>query len=597
MKKNTLLYVSLLILLFSVFIHPAMFVTASEISGEKASKNNFEYTVKDGKITINQYTGNDTAVTIPTEIDGYKVTTIGENAFNNKVIESVTIPEGIISIEANAFAGNHLSILKLPDSIVEIGDSAFAANNLFDIKMPTSTVIYGDQVFADQQITKIVPFSNADNREIELAGLISYVGRVTNGVEVTNVSNGVSFEPELLFYPDGTFTVPANVTAFSFDFRSKAQLEAPAGQYSGHVNVTLASEQAGDIIVMYLDENGQSILPSKTIGDGTIGEAYNATTADYKPDIPGYILDETQLPDNALGYFSDQIQTVVYRYKRDQTSVNVHDSTIYVGEKWQAEDNFDGALDKDGNALSYDQIDVEGRVDTSATGNYEITYSYGGISSVAVVEVLENKAAVNVHDSTMYVGEKWQAEDNFDGALDKDGNALSYDQIDVEGRVDTSVTGNYEITYSYGGISSVAVVEVLENKAAVNVHDSTMYVGEKWQAEDNFDGAQAKDGDTVKFSEITVDASRININKSGIYEVYYNYGGVTSIATITVKDKLTSGVIVSKINSNTDNVKNKQLLKTGEKDSSNQVFLGIMLIILTGLLQIKARRLRGKLNN
>ena len=66
----------------------------------------FTYTITDEKVTITGYTGSDTEVTIPSEIDGYPVVIIGENAFNGFTgLTSITIPLGITNIRANAFLG------------------------------------------------------------------------------------------------------------------------------------------------------------------------------------------------------------------------------------------------------------------------------------------------------------------------------------------------------------------------------------------------------------------------------------------------------------------------------------------------------------
>ena len=72
---------------------------------------------------------------------------------------------------------------------------------------------------------------------------------------------------------------------------------------------------------------------------------------------------------------------------------------------------------------------------------------------------------------------------------------------------------------------------------AVNVHDSTIYVGDTWQAEDNFDGALDKEGNDLAFSALTVDTSQVDPSKAGSYKVTYSYDGITVTATITVKEK------------------------------------------------------------
>ena len=234
--------------------------------------------------------------------------------------------------------------------------------------------------------------------------------------------------------------------------------------------------------------------------------------------------------------------TAIVTVKDKMTAVNVHDSTIYVGDNWEAEDNFDSALDKDGNDVALSDLTVDvSKADTSKAGSFDVTYTYDGVTSTATITVKEKMTAVNVHDSTIYVGDKWEAEDNFDNALDKDGNSVDFQDLTIDAsQADTSKSGSFEVTYTYDGVTSTAVVTVKEKQTAVNVHDSTIYVGDSWEAEDNFNSALDKDGNDVALSDLTVDASQSDTSKAGSFKVTYTYDGITSTATITVKEKMTA---------------------------------------------------------
>ena len=376
------------------------------------------------------------------------------------------------------------------------------------------------------------------------------------------------------------------------------------------------------LTIKYVDESGNEIYPSRRIDDST-NQPYNVSTSDYIPQIPGYELDTSKLPSNAIGVFQRGEFTVTYVYQKAQidytdilikdstihtqdtwspidnfieasskegkqltyeeflanggivsgtvdtqtagtytvsytlnnltkvativvkprlTAINVSDSTIYVGDPWEAEDNFESALDKDGNDVDFSALTVDAsKADTSKAGSFEVTYTYDGVTSTAIVTVKEKQTAVNVHDSTIYVGDSWEAEDNFESALDKDGNDVDFSALTVDAsKADTSKAGSFDVTYTYDGVTSTAAITVKEKMTAVNVHDSTIYVGDNWQAEDNFDSALDKDGNPIDFQELTVDASKAETNKAGTFEVTYTYDGVMSIAIITVKEKMTA---------------------------------------------------------
>lgn len=65
--------------------------------------NGFEYTVSSNNVTITNYTGTSKNVTIPENINGKKVTAIGSWAFSSKAIESVVIPNTVVSLGDYSF--------------------------------------------------------------------------------------------------------------------------------------------------------------------------------------------------------------------------------------------------------------------------------------------------------------------------------------------------------------------------------------------------------------------------------------------------------------------------------------------------------------
>ncbi|MBF2482366.1 bacterial Ig-like domain-containing protein, partial [Listeria seeligeri] len=233
--------------------------------------------------------------------------------------------------------------------------------------------------------------------------------------------------------------------------------------------------------------------------------------------------------------YNDTVTTVNVTVKDNATEVNAHDSTIYTGDTWSAKDNFDSARDKDGNAVTFADVTVEGTVDNTQAGTYPITYKYDGFSKTIQVSVKNPQTAIYAHDSVVYTGDTWTAKDNFDRAIDKAGNAVAYKDVTVEDAadVDLATPGTYSVTYRYAGISKVVQITVKPRLTKVESHDSTIYAGDTWQAKDNFDAATNKKGDNVKLADVTV-TGQVDTQTPGTYEVTYRYDGVTSVSHVTV---------------------------------------------------------------
>lgn len=146
---------------------------------------------------------------------------------------------------------------------------------------------------------------------------------------------------------------------------------------------------------------------------------------------------------------------------------------------------------------------------------------------------------VKAEDSTILVGSEWHPADNFIEATDQAGQAVDFSQISVTGNVDTTKAGDYEIVYHNQGKEDKAIVHVVDSQEKLTVKNSTIYVGDSWQDLDNFVSATAEDGKDVPFSDIHVTGT-VDTTKAGVYDVTYEYKGVTQIAKITVLDKQTS---------------------------------------------------------
>lgn len=166
-----------------------------------------------------------------------------------------------------------------------------------------------------------------------------------------------------------------------------------------------------------------------------------------KIDVQGTV-NVDKIGDYKIVYKNGTKEAKAIVHVRDDSRLQVKDSTIYVGDSWKPEENFVSATDKTGQDVPFEKITVSGQVDTSKAGVYPIVYSYEGKEETAHVTVKPDQSKLEVKDTTIYVGDSWKPEDNFVSATDRDGHAISFDKVQVKGEVDTKKTGEYQISYT-----------------------------------------------------------------------------------------------------------------------------------------------------
>jgi hypothetical protein len=117
------------------------------------SEPNFKIDI-DGKIFA--WEGSETKLVIPAQINGIKVTKIGESVFRNRKLTSVIIPEGVTAINYEAFRDNRLTSVIIPASVSYIGHRAFADNRLVSVIISSDFISIEDHAFtANNKLTSI----------------------------------------------------------------------------------------------------------------------------------------------------------------------------------------------------------------------------------------------------------------------------------------------------------------------------------------------------------------------------------------------------------------------------------------------------------
>ena len=134
----------------------------------------YQYEIDGDNVRITKYIGSDLDVEIPEQIDGKYVTRIGEKAFEDSDITSVSIPSMVTEIEYGTFSGcsslknvtfsnegnlktigefaffySGVENLVLPDGLTTINKRAFSGSSLITLNMPDSVTNMGVHVFSN----------------------------------------------------------------------------------------------------------------------------------------------------------------------------------------------------------------------------------------------------------------------------------------------------------------------------------------------------------------------------------------------------------------------------------------------------------------
>ena len=104
-------------------------------------------------IGIMRYNGSSSHITIPSSLDGKRVTRLSEtfrsSTYDNSNIVSVTIPNTVTRIESNTFSCcNNLNYVSIPNSVLLIGEDVFGGcTSLRSIEIPDSVVTIDEGAF------------------------------------------------------------------------------------------------------------------------------------------------------------------------------------------------------------------------------------------------------------------------------------------------------------------------------------------------------------------------------------------------------------------------------------------------------------------
>ena len=313
-----------------------------------AATSKFDFDKTTG--TITKYVESDTVVVIPSKINGITVEMIGNTAFQNSAVTSVTIPDSVTAIYSGAFANcSQLTNISIPNSVTYIGFFAFGScTSLKSITLPSSLSSISGALFSGcSQLTTIhIPVSVTsigNNAFADCPSLmtVTYPGSKTQWDDITKGSNSDVLENHLIcakleatFTADGEsistqtidrggkFTEPASPSKENHTF---------AGWYNGdekfdfdadttnapNVLELVAKWEKSKYTVKFVSDHGS--FADQTIEHGKPIDTGNLTI----PEVEGYTF---------VGWYADENRTIEFDFTQPITS----NTTVYA--KWTAND-------------------------------------------------------------------------------------------------------------------------------------------------------------------------------------------------------------------------------------------------------------------
>ena len=219
-------------------------------SSEEYTYGDYKYTVSGDKATIIGYTGKKKEISIPDEINGHEVTTIGLEAFREcSTLEKIYIPENVIRIENDAFYNcKQLNSVKINDSVekkLTIGCNVFSnCTSLKEIILPERVTQLGEAFISGTNITSITIPKNLQRAEGYY--LYSHKGALTGADKLEEVifEEGIKRICDQICYENKTIKkviIPDSVEEIgSYAFVGCASLE----KIELPTNLTVISDEA-----------------------------------------------------------------------------------------------------------------------------------------------------------------------------------------------------------------------------------------------------------------------------------------------------------------------------------------------------------------
>ncbi len=203
---------------------------------------------------LQSYSGDAESIIIPEEINGRKITVIGEEAFvNEEQLKSIVIPDTVTEIGSGAFMNcDNLDYVVMSKNIEKIGERAFLGPNYYNIELPDTLKELGEGAFSNCKFSELNIPKGLDstgvytfpNNRIEILVIPDNIKKIQEEafrgckqLKTVIIEEGVEIIEEDAFRDCvllESVTIPASVTEMTDPFYDSPNVTiyTPAGSYA-----------------------------------------------------------------------------------------------------------------------------------------------------------------------------------------------------------------------------------------------------------------------------------------------------------------------------------------------------------------------------
>ncbi|UOY06561.1 leucine-rich repeat protein [Muricauda sp. SCSIO 64092] len=274
------------------------------------------------EVVGNTNTGDVVIPRIVVNVQNWKITSIGNSAFERDQLTSIDIPEGVTHIGEKAFADNSINSVVIPTTVTSIGITAFWNNGIASLEIPEGIADIGDNTFGRNNLASVtIPAS------VTSIGNDAFITHPSSPSKMTRLIMLGSTPPTL---QDNSFTTRNDIHVTVPDNAVGTYEARKDSDWNGFAIIYQPIE-IGDHIEKYLEYKGGVTV------------TYEMTSINYLDNSPYHIaiidwdneeaMSDIQIPERIDNFIVTEIGTNAFRDKQLGGSITIPATVTNIGKR------------------------------------------------------------------------------------------------------------------------------------------------------------------------------------------------------------------------------------------------------------------------